>query len=332
MPKAACGRPMARVPRASTPPPFEGVVRKSTSQAECNQRFAECGYHYGPTFQGVARLWRGEREVLAEIDAPSGVREQLSEYLLHPAVLDACFQTLLPTLPSWQGMKGDTFVPVKIERLRFHVAPPARAVAHTRVTQLGASELKVDIGILDETGLPCVEVQGLVVRAIASGAQRVRGALYEYQWKLQLAIRACVADAIANHLPPLAAVAAVVEQENAILSRRFDRARYQGEFQSRSRAIAAAYIVRALRELGWAPALHGTQSIRELAERLGLAPQYRRWLGFMLKELTVDEIASTEEPRTALEGGMGRVPGLPSRVDAVATVRRELAGGAARRD
>ena len=70
------------------------------TQAECNQRFAECGYHYGPTFQGVARLWRGEREVIAEIDAPSGVREQLSEYRLHPAVLDACFQTLLPTLPS----------------------------------------------------------------------------------------------------------------------------------------------------------------------------------------------------------------------------------------
>src|SRR5262249_56333859 len=118
-----------------------------------------------------------------------GARGQLSADRLHPAILDACFQTLLPTLPTWtnwQGMKGETFVPVKIERLRFHATPPVRAFAHTRVAQLGAAELKIDIEILDETGLACIEVQGLVVRAIAYGAQRVRGGLYEDQWQLTL--------------------------------------------------------------------------------------------------------------------------------------------------
>jgi acyl transferase domain-containing protein/NADPH:quinone reductase-like Zn-dependent oxidoreductase/short-subunit dehydrogenase/ubiquinone/menaquinone biosynthesis C-methylase UbiE/acyl carrier protein len=277
---------------------IRGRCPEEFTQAECNQRFAECGYHYGPTFQGITQLWRAEREVIAEIEAPSGVREQLGDYRLHPAILDACFQTLLPTLPTWtnwQGMKGETFVPVKIERLRFHATPPARALAHTRVAQLGATELKIDIEILDETGLACVEVQGLVVRAIAYGTQRVRAGLYEYQWQLSLP-PARAGERGSRHLPPLDALAAVVEQEGEVLRRRFDRARYQGEFQSRSRAAAAAYIVRALRELGWAPASRAAQPAAKLAERLGLAPHYHRWLRFMLKELTADEIASTAEP------------------------------------
>src|SRR5919108_84539 len=118
---------------------IEGIRRRcpeAFDQRECNTRFAEWGYHYGPTFQGIVRLWRSEREVLAEIQAPSSLIEQLPDYHLHPAVLDACFQTLLPALPtwtSWQGMRGETFVPVKNESVRFHATTPVRAFAHTRV-------------------------------------------------------------------------------------------------------------------------------------------------------------------------------------------------------
>src|SRR4029453_9892802 len=66
--------------------------------------------------------------------------------------------------------------------------------------------------------------------------------------------------------------------------------------QSLSRAAVAAYIVKALRELGWTPTQSGARPLDELADRLGLAPQYHRWLRLMRKELTADEIASTEQP------------------------------------
>ena len=104
---------------------------------ECNRRFAECGYHYGPTFQGIARLWRGDREILAEIH----VAEQLERYIC-PTIdcirqlLTPAFQTLLPILwTSRQSVKGEIFVPVKIERIRFHATPPIRAFAYTRVSE-----------------------------------------------------------------------------------------------------------------------------------------------------------------------------------------------------
>jgi acyl transferase domain-containing protein/NADPH:quinone reductase-like Zn-dependent oxidoreductase/acyl carrier protein len=292
--------------RPSTEPAPAGVdideIRARCPEAygheECLRRFAECGYHYGPTFQGIARLWRNEREVLAEIQAPSGLREHLPDYRLHPAILDACFQTLLPALPAWtnwQGMKGETFVPMKIERVRFHATPPSRAFTHLRVVALSPAELKVDIQILDEAGGCVVEVQGLVVRPVGSGAQRMLGSLYEYQWKLDP--RPTGRDGRdSRHLPSPDALASRVEREGEHLRRRFNRARYQDEFQSLSRAAVAAYIVKALRALGWTPAQNGARPIDELADRLGLAPQYHRWLRLMLRELTADEIASSEQP------------------------------------
>ncbi len=33
--------------------------------------FADLGFDYGPTFRGIAQLWRGEREALAEIHVPT---------------------------------------------------------------------------------------------------------------------------------------------------------------------------------------------------------------------------------------------------------------------
>ena len=125
----------------------------------------------------------------------------------------------------------------------------------------------------------------------------MRGALYEYQWKFALASGGRWRAQLAP--PPVAGCAGAgraAGQARPCASGSI-ASRYQSEFQSLSRATAAAYIVRALRELGWTPASDEALPIEQLAERLGMAPQYHRWLRFMLKDLTADEIASREEPR-----------------------------------
>ena len=45
---------------------------------------------------------------------------------MHPAVLDACFQTMLAAFPTWtkeRGLDGEILVPVKVERIRFYASP-----------------------------------------------------------------------------------------------------------------------------------------------------------------------------------------------------------------
>ncbi len=258
---------------------------------------ADMGLNYGPTFRGIAQLWRGERKILAEIRVPSGVSEQSSDYRLHPAVLDACFQSAFAALPAsfWQGAKGEAYVPVKIERIHFHATPSTRFFAYSEMNEIGRTELKADIQVLDEAGNRLVEIQGIVGQPSGHRVQRVQSTLYEYQWKSSPRPAHGARDS--HHLPSPEVLAPIMQEEGEVLRQRFDRARFQNEFHSRSRATASAYIVRALRELGWTPATGAAMPIETLADRLGVAPQYQRWLRLMLKELTADELASTEEPQ-----------------------------------
>lgn len=45
----------------------------------------------GPSFRWLVGLWQGEGEALAELRLPEAVGS-LAGYLLHPGLLDACFQ------------------------------------------------------------------------------------------------------------------------------------------------------------------------------------------------------------------------------------------------
>ena len=137
--------------------------------------------------------------------------------------------------------------------------------------------------------------------------QRGYGTHYECQWKLSP--RAAKKDArCSDHLPSPKVLAPVIRQEGESLQQQLDRARFQNEFHLLARATAAAYIVRALRELGWTPELCAVVLIDNVADRLGLAPQYRKWLTLMLKELSADEMAATEEPQRLWKAAWNEFP------------------------
>ena len=89
--------------------------------AELYGRFAAHGLIYGPAFQGVAEVWAGENEALGRIVAPAAIVTELGEYRIHPALLDACLQVTLATIPDELDEEGRVvFVPSKAERIRFY--------------------------------------------------------------------------------------------------------------------------------------------------------------------------------------------------------------------
>ena len=58
------------------------------------QRLRESGIHYGPFFQSIAQLWRHDGEMLGEVQVPDGPDGKFNACQVHPAILDACLQTL----------------------------------------------------------------------------------------------------------------------------------------------------------------------------------------------------------------------------------------------
>ena len=77
----------------------------------------ERGIHLGPAFRGIRRLWRGVGEAVAEIELPAGLADDCPELPIHPAALDACFQTLGATFTG-DGTPG-AFLPFAVERVAF---------------------------------------------------------------------------------------------------------------------------------------------------------------------------------------------------------------------
>jgi acyl transferase domain-containing protein/acyl carrier protein len=74
------------------------------------------GVSYGPSFQGMAEVWRGEDESLARIVPPEAVKDGTDEYALHPAVIDALLHS------SGGVLAGDASAPVlpfEIERVHY---------------------------------------------------------------------------------------------------------------------------------------------------------------------------------------------------------------------
>jgi amino acid adenylation domain-containing protein len=142
----------------------------TTSAAEFYREFAERGNHWGRRFQGIAALWRGQREAIAEVHVPADLQPELARYCVHPAVLDACLQVLGATAPVETLGTAQSFVPVGIDRVVVHApARGARLWSHAQLdaeTAQSGAAFCGNVRLMDEDGTVIVELLGLRGRGL----------------------------------------------------------------------------------------------------------------------------------------------------------------------
>lgn len=130
----------------------------------------------GPSFRWLVGLWQGEGELLAELRLPEAV-SSLAGYLLHPGLLDACFQVT--------GISA-TLLPFAVDAL--HVYPQATGRewwCHARQI----SEHRWDIQLVNGLGLVVATVKGFAKQEVSSAAVQSaavgRKWLYAVNWQPQ---------------------------------------------------------------------------------------------------------------------------------------------------
>ena len=132
--------------------------------AEVRKRLDQRGVQYGPAFTGLAAVHTGERAtgtVLVEVALPGQIRSQQDAYGIHPALLDACFQSVAAH-PEVQALGEDVLaLPLGIRRLRAYGAARSARYCYTRVTKADTSGVEADLDVLDEHGAVLLAVQGL---------------------------------------------------------------------------------------------------------------------------------------------------------------------------
>jgi acyl transferase domain-containing protein/acyl carrier protein len=132
--------------------------------SELRQWFDSRGVQLGPAFAGLATARTAESEattLLAEIALPGWVRLQQSGYGVHPALLDACFQSVLAHPAAKDVGDGGLLLPLGVERLR--LCGPARNARFclVRVTTADRTGIQADLDVMDERGTVLLVVRGL---------------------------------------------------------------------------------------------------------------------------------------------------------------------------
>lgn len=144
---------------------------------ELRQWFDQRGVQFGPAFTGLtaARIPEGTvTSVLAEVGLPGQIRSQQAPYGIHPALLDACFQSVAAH-PDVQGAGSGLLLPLGVRRLQAFGPTRGARYCYARVTDADGSKAEADLDVLDEHGNVLLRVQGLLMGgAAADGDDRDR--------------------------------------------------------------------------------------------------------------------------------------------------------------
>ncbi|NEP12525.1 MAG: type I polyketide synthase [Symploca sp. SIO2C1] len=133
-------------------------------QAECSQaidieqhyqKYRERGLNYGNSFQGIKQLWKGTGKALGQIVLPEALTTQVTDYQLHPALLDAALQIVAHALE--QTETNVTYLPVGIGKWKLYRHQVSQVWAIAQIPQ----QLTADILLLDNQGIVIGEIEGL---------------------------------------------------------------------------------------------------------------------------------------------------------------------------
>ncbi|MFE5936546.1 SDR family NAD(P)-dependent oxidoreductase [Streptomyces sp. NPDC056470] len=134
------------------------------------ERLAAREYAYGPAFQGLRRVWRGQGELFAEVALPDGMADQASRFLLHPALLDAA---LHPLLPGVVDDEAGAVLPFSWSDVRLHAV--GASVLRVRLARSDDEPDVVSLTVADQQGAPVMSVESLALRPLSREALRAAG-------------------------------------------------------------------------------------------------------------------------------------------------------------
>jgi acyl transferase domain-containing protein/SAM-dependent methyltransferase/acyl carrier protein len=247
--------------------------------ADCYAMFKQIGLDYGPTFQGIERIWQGQSEALSRVSAPELIAAQLTDYHCHPALFDACWQSTIGVFVTREDSRGAIILPVEVEQVRVYGPLGPDLWSHARLVEKNRQGVVVDVHVYDDAGQLLVDVRGLQCQIIGGGgtSESLDELLYEYQWLFQpRAVTASTGPREMEFLGSLEPVRASgiayaeqVMQEVGMLDR-------FAELEPGINRLCSLYIQLAFRNLGGQFDLGRRFTTEEAVQRLGIVPQHHR--------------------------------------------------------
>lgn len=85
------------------------------------QTFRQQGIAYGTDFQGISKLWKNQEETLGLLRLPEPLESEITDYQLHPVLLQAAIQVLGTTCQALDAQHD--YMTDSVEQIRFYRLP-----------------------------------------------------------------------------------------------------------------------------------------------------------------------------------------------------------------
>jgi thioester reductase-like protein len=274
----------SKVDEAARADSFESIKTRCANQVvitETYEKLAEFGLKFGPTFQTLKNLWKGDdNECLFEV----AVTAEPQKYICHPVISDALFQAIMFTMnPEANKLhvpvsvsKFIWFAKIETDSCFIHCAP--------------SSNDEVVAVLYDSNGQALAQMVGATlmettVAAIMSALEAQRMSLpsmYEDIWKAQLGSMEKRVDpeeifeqsALENTcIQPFMEKHNVVSDEDRIFTEKSDH-------------LYSLYMLKAFHDLGWSPNVGETYEVKKVTVNLKILASLEGFLRYMLMELS----------------------------------------------
>ncbi|WP_432973948.1 SDR family NAD(P)-dependent oxidoreductase [Dactylosporangium sp. CA-233914] len=130
---------------------------------------SRAGLRYGPAFQGVEALWRGEGEALGRLRGTVDLTGDRDRYQVHPAVLDSALQVLAAALLP-EGADAQTYLPASVGRFRLAAGAAEPRWAFATAGERGPDAVRDGRVVLyADDATPVGELSGITLRRLDPG-------------------------------------------------------------------------------------------------------------------------------------------------------------------
>ena len=313
------------------------------SAKETYPRLAELGLEYGPAFQGIDKLWAGDGEALAWIVAPEEIAASIENYEVHPAMLDACLQTLICAIPRGDRNSTDgntVYLPVEFRHVRIHDRIPAKIWSHARLIESEDAGILADIRVYDGKGRTLVEIRGVRCQAVDGGTREDLSALtYEYKWQYAPRPGHVAAQTTAEMLPSPTRIAEQTSAAAAGIDGELRLCEQVHKIQEVLDPLSRAFMRAAFVNLGSSMAEGKRFTTAELVKELEIDTRFSRLIDRSLEILCEDgsviadgdgwkfgTFDRSEDPRARWRDAVAQNPGIRPELMLVGRCGQELAG------
>ena len=142
------------------------------------------GLDFGPAFRGLESVWKNDKEALGLVKLPAQLVGTTEKMQFHPAMLDACLQTMV--FACAESTSQRTYLPVGVDRLVLLERPGTTVYCRARLRQHNLRSAIWDIAVCAEDGRVILLAEGVRTQAVrASGKARANDPaewLYETKW------------------------------------------------------------------------------------------------------------------------------------------------------